>query len=257
MARIALTYTQYIMKGNEWFKDWFDSPYYHILYVNRSEQEAEDFIVRLLAQLKIPANSRVLDIACGKGRHSKTLARLGFDVTGIDLSCNSINEARKSACGNLHFHVWDMRNVFQAQSFDVVVNLFSSFGYFDRETDDLAAVKAMYENLKPGGILIIDYLNSEWAVKNMKQREIVPRGEIQFHITKRIEAGFIKKKIEFLAEGENYTYEEQLKVINRFRFEEMLTSVGFTVMEVLGDYELNPFQAGASPRLILIASKHA
>lgn len=257
MAAFALTYTQYIMKDNEWFKDWFDSPFYHILYANRNEQEAEDFIVRLSAHLKIPANARVLDVACGKGRHSKTLARLGFDVTGIDLSCNSINEAKKSACGNLHFQVWDMRNVFQAQSFDLVVNLFSSFGYFDKETDDLAAVKAMYENLNTGGILIVDYLNSEWAVKNMKQREIVPRGEIQFHITKRIEAGFIKKKIEFLAEGENYTYEEQLKVINRFRFEEMLSSVGFTVTEVLGDYELKSFQAATSPRLIFIARKYA
>ncbi len=246
-----------VMAGNEWFKDWFNSPYYHVLYANRSEQEAESFIQKISEHLHIPPKAKVLDVACGKGRHSKTLAKLGFDVTGIDLACNSINEAKHCAGGHLHFEVWDMRNVYRAQLFNVVVNLFSSFGYFDKEADDLAAIQAMYDNLKPGGVLLLDYLNTEWAVKCMKPREIVPRGEFQFHITKRIEKGFIKKKIEFLAKGEDHSYEEQLKVINRKRFEEMLTATGFQLREVLGDYDLSPFQASTSPRLILIADKYA
>lgn len=245
------------MGNNEWFKEWFNSPYYHVLYANRSDQEAEAFIQKAAAYLQIPVNAKVLDVACGKGRHSKTLAKLGFNVTGIDLSCNSINQAKQCAGSHLHFKVWDMRNVYQAVFFDVVVNLFSSFGYFDKGEDDLAAITAMYNNLKPGGVLLLDYLNTEWAVKNMKPREIVARGDIQFHITKRIEAGFIKKTIDFLAEGENHNYEEQLKVINRMRFEEMLSNAGFTVREVFGDYDLSAFNPSASPRLILIADKHA
>ena len=245
------------MSSNEWFKEWFNSPYYHILYANRSQQEAEDFIKKIAAHLQIPAHAKVMDVACGKGRHAKTMAQLGFDVTGIDLSCNSINEADKFAAHNLRFDVWDMRNRYKVSEFDFVFNLFSSFGYFDNEADDLAAVKAMYDNLKPGGVLVIDYLNTECAVKNMKAREIVPREDIQFHITKRIEAGFIKKKIEFLVQGEDYSYEEQLKVINRLKFEEMLSATGFTLRETFGDYDLSPFKPAASPRLILIADKHA
>jgi SAM-dependent methyltransferase len=243
------------MAGNEWFKEWFNSPYYHVLYANRNEQEAEDFIKKITEHLHIPPNAKVLDVACGKGRHSKTLAKLGFDVTGIDLSCNNINEAKQFTCPTLHFDVWDMRSVYRNNEFDVVFNLFSSFGYFDDEKDDFAAIKAMHSNLKPNGVLVLDYLNTEWAVKHIKPREIVPRGEFQFHITKRIERGFIKKKIDFLAEGENHSYEEQLKVINRLKFEEMLLSAGFTLRETFGNYDLAPFHSSSSPRLILIADK--
>lgn len=245
------------MGNNEWFKEWFNSPYYHVLYANRSEQEAENFIQKAVAHLQIPSTAKVLDVACGKGRHSKTLAKLGFEVTGIDLSCNSIKEAQQATCRNLHFGVWDMRNVYRAGFFDVVVNLFSSFGYFDKGEDDLAAITAMYNDLKPGGVLLLDYLNTEWAVKNMKPRDIVPRGDIHFHISKKIETGFIKKKIEFLAEGENHIYEEQLKVINGRRFEEMFSAVGFKIRETFGDYDLSEFQSSSSPRLILIADKDA
>ena len=253
-----------------WFEEWFNSPYYHLLYSNRSEAEAELFINKISIFLNIPTGAKVLDVACGKGRHSKTLAKLGFNVTGIDLSENSIADANRCltlsevereqvsdtcAKGNLHFEIWDMRKTYKPNEFDFVFNLFSSFGYFDDEQDDYACINAFAENLKSTGTLVIDYINTECAVKNMKEREIIQRGEIQFHIQKKLEKGFIKKKIEFLAEGENYTFEEQLKVINQYKFEQMLTSAGFEIKNVFGDYDLNPFNASLSPRLIFVAVK--
>lgn len=243
------------MADKQWFETWFDSPYYHLLYANRSAEEAEKFISAISEHLRIPDNAKVLDVACGKGRHSKTLARLGFDVTGIDLSKNSIEDAKQYSSDKLHFDVWDMRKTYKEEEFDFVFNLFSSFGYFDNEDDDYAAIQAMYNNLKQGGVLVLDYINTEYAVKHMKDREIIPRGDTQFHIKKRIEQGFIKKKIEFLVNGEDHTYEEQLKVINQFRFDEMLSAADFKLLEVFGDYELNPFNAAVSPRLILVARK--
>lgn len=243
------------MADKQWFETWFDSPYYHTLYANRSAEEAENFITAISTHLRIAANAKVLDVACGKGRHSKTLAKLGFDVTGIDLSKNSIEYAKQYTCDKLKFDVWDMRETYKEGYFHYVFNLFSSFGYFDNEEDDYAAIQAMYNNLKPGGTLVLDYINTEYAVKHMKSREIIPRGDIQFHIQKRLEKGFIKKKIEFLVDGEDYTFEEQLKVINQFRFDEMLGAAGFTLLETFGDYDLNPFNAGNSPRLILVARK--
>ncbi|MCW5908550.1 MAG: methyltransferase domain-containing protein [Chitinophagales bacterium] len=245
------------MTGKKWFEEWFDSPYYHILYANRSELEAENFIKTIAAKLSLQPGAKVLDVACGKGRHSKTLAQLGFNVTGIDLSCNSIAEAKQYSLPNLQFEVWDMRNTFNPNSFDYVFNLFSSFGYFDTEEEDSAAIAAMYNNLKPGGLLIMDYINTEFAVKYLKQKEILPRGELQFHLTRQLENGFIKKKIEFLVEGEHHCHEEQLKIINRTKFEEMLHTAGFTLQHTFGDYDLHDFKGATSPRLILVAAKHA
>ncbi len=239
----------------EWFQEWFNSPYYHQLYCNRNETEAEVFIERITASLNMPKRVKVIDIACGKGRHSKTLARLGFNVTGVDLSINSIAEAKSFETEFLRFAVHDMREVYSASEFDFVFNLFSSFGYFENGADDLLTICAMYTNLKPGGKLVIDYLNTEWAVKQMKPREIIQRHEVQFHIKKRIENGFIKKNIDFLANGVNHSYEEKLKILNRFKFEEMLNTAGFNLEKVFGDYDLSDFAPATSPRLILIASK--
>ncbi len=243
------------MGDKEWFEEWFDSPYYHILYSNRSTDEAKLFIAKLVERLKIPVGNKVLDIACGKGRHSQTLAAYGLDVTGIDLSHNSIAFARQFENDHLRFDVWDMRQVYKAGAFNFVFNLFSSFGYFEDDTQDQAAIQAFADNLMPGGTLVLDYMNTECVVKLLKTREIVPRGDIQFHIQKKIEKGFINKQIDFLANGVNYSYTEHLKVINLYRFKQMFASAGLGLKYTFGDYELNEFNPASSMRLILVAEK--
>ena len=244
------------MKEKNWFEEWFDSPYYHILYENRNKQEAERFIANMVRDLHIGPNAKILDVACGKGRHSRTLATFGFDVTGIDLSKNNIEAAKQFEAPKLHFEVADMRCVYKREEFDYVFNLFSSFGYFEDDNDDYAAVKAFAGNLKPGGTLILDYMNTECTVKLLKSRDIVEREGIQFHVQKRVENGFIKKKIDFLVNGENHHYEEKLKVINHHKFKEMLHHAGLEERETFGDYDLNPFNPSSSMRLILVAQKN-
>ena len=243
------------MSDKEWFESWFDSPYYHVLYANRSADEAKNFIAKLVGKYNIPAGSKVLDIACGKGRHSQTLATYGLDVTGIDLSKNSIAYAKQFENEHLKFEVLDMRQVYKANTFDFVFNLFSSFGYFEDDAQDLIAIKAFAANLKPGGTLVLDYMNTECVVKLLKSRDIVQRGEIQFHIQKKIENGFIKKTIDFLANGVNQSFTEELKIINLYRFKQMLTEAGLELKATYGDYELNEFNPGSSMRLILVAEK--
>src|SRR5436309_2771962 len=130
------------MNEKDWYKEWFNSPYYHLLYQYRDEEEAENFVHAVVHHLRIAPDSKILDVACGKGRHSKILAKYGFHVTGIDLSPNNIGEARKYESDNLHFEVWDMRQVYRQNEYDYVFNLFSSFGYFEAEEDDYAAIKA-------------------------------------------------------------------------------------------------------------------
>jgi SAM-dependent methyltransferase len=243
------------MPDKQWFETWFNTPYYHLLYSNRNDDEAQAFVSNLVRYLDLPKGSKVLDVACGKGRHSRYLAKLGYETTGLDLSPYSIEEAKKELLPNLDFEVWDMRKVYKEGYFDLVVNLFSSFGYFDREEDDQAAMCAMADDLKPGGRLIMDYMNAECTVKTMDSRYIMNRGDIQFHIKKKIEGGFIKKEIEFLADGVNQHYEEQLKLIKPEQFQKLFKTAGLSIRQVFGNYELEPFDPGKSTRQVIVAEK--
>lgn len=243
------------MADKKWFETWFDTPYYHLLYSNRDDHEAQNFVSKLISFLTLTQNSHVLDVACGKGRHSRYLAQLGFETTGLDLSPHSIAEAKKEPLPNLHFEVWDMRNVYKADYFDLVVNLFSSFGYFDNEKEDQEAISAMAADLKLGGILVMDYMNPEAIIKLMKPRDIINRGEVQFHIKKKCEGGFVRKEIEFLADGQNQHYEEQLKMIKPEQFKKLFDAAGLHIEHIFGNYELVPFIHTESPRQVIIARK--
>jgi len=119
----------------KWFQHWFNSPYYHILYQQRDHAEAEFFIDNLCAYLKPAANARLFDIACGRGRHSIYFNSKGFDVTGIDLSIASIKYAKQYENKQLHFYVHDMRYLFYVNYFDIALNLFTSFGYFETDQE--------------------------------------------------------------------------------------------------------------------------
>ncbi len=243
------------MSDKQWFETWFDTPYYHLLYSNRNDDEARAFVSNLVHHLTIPINSRVLDVACGKGRHSRYLAKMGYDTTGLDLSPHSIAEANKDLLPNLHFEVWDMRKVYKAGYFNLVVNLFSSFGYFDNEADDQAAISAMAADLVPGGTLVLDYMNPECTSKLLKPREIIDRGTVQFHIQKRLEKGFIIKDINFIAEGAEHHYQERLKMIKPEQFHKLFSEAGLTIKETFGNYDLGPFRPGESKRQVIVAKK--
>ena len=96
-----------------WFINWFDSPYYHLLYKNRDEKEAQVFIDDLMQYLQIPQGSKLIDIACGKGRHAIYFNKKGMDVVGVDLSSNSISYAKEHENSTLQFEVHDMREVYK------------------------------------------------------------------------------------------------------------------------------------------------
>jgi SAM-dependent methyltransferase len=194
-------------------------------------------------------------VACGKGRHSRFLAQLGYTTTGIDLAHCSIIEANQDLLPNLNFEVWDMRKVYKESTYELVVNLFSSFGYFDNEEDDQHAISAMAGDLKVGGTLVLDYMNPECTSKLMKSRDIIDRGEVQFHIKKKLEGGFVKKEIDFLADGQNYHFEEQLKMIKPEQFQKLFAGAGLTIKHVFGNYDLELFDPSKSMRQVIVAIK--
>jgi SAM-dependent methyltransferase len=238
-----------------WFKDWFNSPYYHLLYGKRDTREAEMFIHALAGYLKPEAGARMLDLACGKGRHSKILSGLGYDVTGVDLSENSIAEARESETDTLRFFVHDMRKTFSPETFDYIFNLFTSFGYFEHEADNMDTLKAIHEGLRPGGILVQDYFNAFKVQENYKSSEKKEVEGITFDISKEVLGKRIIKTISFHDGEHPYTFQEKVCLFTLDDFERMYAHAGFRVQAVFGDYQLNPFNPGISERLILISSK--
>lgn len=239
----------------QWFVKWFNSPYYHILYKNRSLTEAEDFIKKITTFLEFPKNTKILDLACGKGRHSITLNKLGFDVLGIDLAEASIEYAKQFENDTLKFEVHDMRDVYHKNEFDAVFNLFTSFGYFEKYEDNFKVFEAVKEQLKSTGIFVFDYLNAEKVVSQMIPYEEKEIDGILFKITKSVENGFIKKEIDFQDKGETFHFEEYVRLIYYKDFKEIYEKEGFRLKEVFGSYTLGEFNEEESDRLILILEK--
>lgn len=240
---------------SEWFEEWFDTPYYHILYKNRNYSEAENFVRNLVDELQINPGHTVLDLACGKGRHSIFLNKLGLKVMGADLSSNSIAEAKKQENDRLQFIVHDMRETIPHAKFDFVVNLFTSFGYFDSREENLEVLLSIHEMLVKGGKLVIDFFNVEKVVKEMKATETKTVEGIDFHISKRFDGKHIYKNISFSDQGRSYHYTERVQGLAPDDFFQLLQEAGFRVVQTFGDIELNPFDSQNSERFILIAER--
>jgi len=238
-----------------WFETWFDSPYYPILYKNRSSDEAELFINQLLNVLDLKPGSKIIDVGCGRGRHSIYLAQKGFDVCGIDLSSKSIADAQKSAHQQLEFHIHDMRNLFQTNTFDCAVNLFTSFGYFEKESENMAAIQNMAKSLKNNGVFVMDYLNTEKTIRNLQAEAEIEIQNIIFQIKKYIQNGFILKEIRFRDQNEDFIFTEKVGILNIEHFENYFSQAGLKIVNLYGNYQLKSFDPMDSERLIMIAVK--
>ncbi|MEP6584134.1 MAG: class I SAM-dependent methyltransferase [Ginsengibacter sp.] len=240
-----------------WFEGWFNSPYYHQLYFNRDEAEASAFIDKLIDFLKPPPASYMLDIACGKGRHSRMLASKGFNVTGIDLSIDSIREAKKYECENLDFFVHDMRLPFWINYFDYAFNFFTSFGYFDTRREHDNSIRTIAQSIKPGGIFVLDYLNVHYAEDHLIRESQKEIDGVNYYITKWSDETHFYKKIIVKDEKSNRQLENMEKVakFSLGDFTEMLAYHQLQIEEVFGDYNFMHYHVRNSPRMLIIAKK--
>ncbi len=243
------------IKKQYWFENWFDSPYYHLLYQHRDKQEARNFITKLIQLLQLPENSTLLDLACGKGRHSIHFAQNKLLVTGIDLSRQSIHYAQQFEKENLSFFMHDMRNPFRINYFDAVMNLFTSFGYFENENDNLKTLQSATASMKSGGVLVIDFMNAKKVIRQMKKSESKKIDDIHFHIKKHLECGFLIKQINFSHNKEEFCFNEKVKTLELPDFQNYFKQCGLVLSACYGDYQLNAFDEVNSDRLILIARK--
>lgn len=242
-----------------WFETWFDTPYYHILYNDRNYEEAENFINLLVKELQLSPPAKIIDLACGKGRHSIFLNKMGFEVLGVDLSKQSIFHNKEFENPTLKFGVHDMRNpiipLVSAEKVDAVFNLFTSFGYFEDPEDDKKVFRSISESLNDDGFFVLDFLNAKWVENTLVPTEKFTKGGIDFHIKKKIEDEHVIKDIVFSQNGKEFHFFEKVKLHTLEKIGEYAAEFGFERQAVFGDYHLNDFEENTSPRCINIFKK--
>lgn len=237
-----------------WFATWFDSSYYHLLYQHRDDSEAQFFMDNLVQYLEVPKKAKILDLACGKGRHSIYLANKDFDVVGVDLSPESIEHARKFEQEHLHFDTHDMRMPLTVGPFDYIFNLFTSFGYFPTEEEHIQTLQEMKQGLKSkDSTLVIDFFNAHKVIQQLVLTEEKILSGITFKINRRVENGYILKDIRFEDKGQKFHFQEKVRAFTLEDFKRLLEQVGLELQAHFGGFDLSTYDPQNSSRLILIA----
>ncbi len=239
----------------KWYENWFDSKYYHTLYKHRNHNEAEKFINNIILKLNIKKDQKIIDVCCGKGRHANYLSKLKFDITGIDLSKNNIEFAKKNNLNNLNFFVHDMRSVFKKNHFDIVINLFTSLGYFDKLEDEEKAINSMINNLKNEGVIIIDFLNVKKTITDLVSKENKIIDNICFSLSRKVNKDYIIKNIKITDQKKSLYFCEKVRLLTLNNFKIMLKKSNAKIIDLYGDYSLNSFDEDKSNRLIIVAKK--
>jgi SAM-dependent methyltransferase len=235
----------------EWFQDWFNTSYYHLLYDYRNEEEAEFFMENLLGFLNLGESDVILDLPCGRGRHSLFLNSKGYRVVGADISEKSIAHARHFENQRLRFAIHDMRDPL-GQKFKAIFNLFTSFGYFENEETNARVLKNFKNALLDDGRLVIDFLNLSKVKQQLVPRQEVVKNGIQYKIEKKITSDFIVKDIEVNDQGRVFNYQEKVQALDLKKFERYSSEAGLEITQVFGDYSLGNYSEEISDRLILV-----
>lgn len=249
----------YIMRESctkeNWFQKWFNTSYYHMLYHQRDNTEAQLFITNLIKELNPPKGSHFLDLACGRGRHSLFLNQQGFEVTGMDLSEESINFAQQYATDKLHFYSGDMREPYGENRFDFIINLFTSFGYFENNDDNRKVCEQIAKALKPGAKVLIDFLNVSQLEQGLVPQDEFLIEDCHFAIERKIVDGKVLKTIKVKQDQKEEVFYECVQLLHEDDFKNLLEECGLHYEQSFGDYTFEPYSAQKSKRLIILASK--
>jgi len=236
----------------EWFEQWFGEEY-HDLYPHRDDEDARRAVALIRSVVTWESGDRILDLACGPGRHAAELARLGGRVVGFDLSRAMLRRAR----GRARFGLvrGDMRALpFRNGSFTLAVNLFTSFGYFVDDDEHRRVVQQVVAALSPRGHFVLDYLNAEYVRRTLSQTGQASRRRGDVFVTRRIDSAdrFVIKEIELRDEGRRF--EERVRLFGADELVALLTDSGLRVVARFGNYDGAPAGA-AAPRVILVAAR--
>ncbi len=232
----------------EWFEEWFGEEYLR-LYPHRNDAEAERAVELIRRTVPFEPGWRVLDVACGAGRHARAFHAAGARCTGVDLSLTLLRLARQVTAAPLVRA--DMRQLpIRPASMDLTVNLFTSFGYFEEDAEHAAALTEMIDTVRPGGWFVIDFLNPAAVRRQLVPEETLELAGAKVHVSRSVSPGgrYVCKSIR-APEGRRYS--ERVRLFEPHQMSDMLERGGVTVRFRFGDYDARPL-ASDSPRTILV-----
>lgn len=233
-----------------WFKHWFGTRYYSLLYGHRDEDDASRWVDVILQRWQLAQGAELLDLACGRGRHARFFADSGLLVTGVDISVESIQEAQRTV-PDATFAVHDMRETYRVKAFDGVCCLFTSMGYFNDIADDQKVFRSVAEALVPGGRFVIDFMNTELVLRELVAEETLVVENVEFRITRSLQDGIIVKRILVIDDGAEHRFEEHVQALSPAELEAMALEAGFSIDARTDGPEPTPFDPQRSQRYVL------
>ncbi len=243
---------------NEWFKTWFNSEDYLTLYKHRDDEDAQRLIKLVFNNVDGHKLANVLDVACGAGRHSIIFAKKGLKVTAFDISKNLLKIGKERAGKDnlkVDFFCGDVRKVCLKKQFDIVINFFTSFGYFENDGDNFMLFSDAYDYLRKDGYFCFDYFNIEYLKNNLVPLTVSEEAGISITQKRKISGNRVIKEIMISSsEGSNKFY-ESVALYSRSRIETEMKNRGFIIGNEFGDYYGSYFNLNESPRLTIFAKK--
>lgn len=238
---------------SEWFESWFGEEYV-ALYPHRNEAEAERAVTLIANTLATRPVRRVLDLACGSGRHARYLGQRWW-TSGVDLSEVLLRMAQRADTHACLVRA-DIRSLpYAKSSFDLVVNLFTSFGYFETDAEHEGVMRDLACVINPGGTFVLDFFNAAQV-----RDQLVPYNESSIagrHVEQRRkitdDGRFVVKHIAMKDEGREFV--ERVRLFRKDELVSMLERAGFRIETSYGDYGGEPL-TGGSPRVILFATRN-
>lgn len=243
---------------NDWFKDWFSSGEYHNVYKHRDSKDAILFWDTFTRKFELPDNVKVLDAACGPGRYSSILAEKNIDVTGFDLAMPLLKIAYQkiSKKGKIPKLLrTDIREATFRGEFDLILNMFTSFGYFESDDENFLFLKNARDFLTDKGVFVLDYLNQQKVLDTLvpESSKIVENKEV---FEKRfIRNGRVEKEIVISDDGENVKFIESVKLYDKNTLVDNINSLGYNILDIWGGYGGEAFDGKSSERLIILFGK--
>jgi len=250
-------------QSSAWYVDFFRQDYLnvygHLFTAERAEKEAS-FVQQAL---ELSSGARVLDLCCGQGRHSVPLAQRGFEVVSLDLNPAYLALARSAAEAgkvSLKTLVADMREIPFQNYFDAIVNMYSSFGYLESEAEDARVLHSAAKACKPGGRLLLDMLNREWAVANYIQNDWHSGEDSTLYVERRdLDLATSRMRVRFTIVGPDGSRRESvghdIRLYTLTEMTRLLERAGLRLTGVFGGFDGEAYSIGTR-RMILCARKN-
>lgn len=244
--------------------EWFDSETfweetYPFMFVPERIEGAQEEVEKLLKLVSMERGS-VLDLCCGPGRHAVELARRGLEVTGVDLSRFLLQKAGEMADASNVEVEWvedDMRRFIRPQAFDLVLSLFTSFGYFENQEEDLGVLRNIHASLKPGGIFLIDLMGKECLARRYQPVfcERLDQGGLLVQINEVCDDWTrVRNEWVVVKDGRSRSFVFLLNIYSGRELRQRLKQAGFSHVRLYGDLDGNEYGSEAM-RLVAVARK--